>query len=678
MPAFYLQFFRALGVYGFVFFLGAAGVAVWNVWNTNWLPEHLVMVVVFKVLLQMGDFFPSLFISALALAFSFSVRSSDFLKTPDGRIDPVRNINLFFYLALGGAILLLVFQFVAGPLMAQSVERFREEYRMVSHLESQLREAHEREVSRNSSLMEAFAKELADLENRRAELASLRERSQKEARDLGLLVNPQLEKKWNEEIQTLDTALLEKRRHRPLGMDVMDWRENVLIPYAEDDPEALTYQDQLAINQKILLFRPSDERALEAVSLLQKALSGESLKKKFLIPGAGILDGLVSPSSSPFQLLEEAEQDMRLREFYSANAKAFLAYRFYSAPFLRGAAVLDKDFEARVQAVLEQSYREFGRIRETAADVNKIEVARKLETALNDYRVGRYAEAYYALRDLKLWDGENTEVSKFLVLAEQALRKDTLFVEEARELFQMEGSGPMVFLNPLGLTGAKEMVSVGNMVISSRGAWFQDLEILRWDTAGKIILRFKADFGLYSAGEINMNFRHKEDPGITAFPISLVGNLENPRKYRLNVGLSSLELLSRRQYSTTTLSVYDLFNQIQGFKLLGYSTRLLETVVIQRSLESLLLLSMAFFAFWISWFFRSRHLTQAPVGLIFLSIFLPLTVWVLYSLVLWVFSLMVGALIPSLGFYTLLVVLGAGGTGLVILNVILSRMVLVR
>ena len=649
MPKFFPLFLRSLGILAVVFFIGAIGFSVWMVFNANWLPEHLVPAVLQKVLITMGDFFPALYLSALAITFSYTVKSADFFKNGKGGVDTSKNLNSFFYIAIAGALVVLVFQFVLGPVVNQSLKNFQYQYRMVTDLEAKLRVAHEVEEKRFSNRFIEFQAAMNRLEGVRNSIKLEMKNMETATQEKGVFISPKQRQKWVIDLQNVDHEILELNRKKPIKSLDADWQSNILISYDTEDSESLSFEEQLEINKKILFYRPGDKRAREAAGLLQKAILSEKSYEALHLKDMTMQMSHVS-FSNPLDLLEESEVSLGRLEYYKANQLAFLAYKFYHLPTLKNSPI-NPELESRALLVLKKSYEGVKGTSETLSDREEADFFRQMQTALGNYSAGNYVDAYYQLNQLKELKPRDPELLKFFHLSRQEIAKEVIFSGEAEDIFQLKGFGPLVFANPLPQEGVREIVSVESLVPSIRGAFLKDLEVMRWDSQGRIISQFTAPYGLLSNGILNMNFRDEKNSDITFFPQVEKGISEIPLTYPLAVTTQDLEYLGRKSEPVDYLSIYDLFNLKNSLKTLGYGTRLVETLVIVRFMESFLVFTLSFFLLAVSWFFRSKHLTQAPAGLSILSLMLPVVVLVFYKTFIWIFSLLIAFILTVFPFW---------------------------
>jgi len=181
--------------------------------------------------------------------------------------------------------------------------------------------------------------------------------------------------------------------------------------------------------------------------------------------------------------------------------------------------------------------------------------------SMGDYQFQNYLEAYYGFLELHREDPRDQEVAQFWELSRQKAAERTLFSEEMNVLFQVPGSENVVFLNretPL------EVVRIGKLLNTSQGVFVKDLEFLRMDATGEVLLHWTAPYGRWAEDGIDFRVWDKDSP-TPRFPTVLAetaGNEFNPQgtvdppRLVPRVSVRDLELVTAHDPQPQTVGGY--------------------------------------------------------------------------------------------------------------------------
>lgn len=395
------------------------------------------------------------------------------------------------------------------------------------------------------------------------------------------------------------------------------------------------------------------------LQILKAHLDLDEFFKLRALPGVEATSG--DSAATVDQLLERSEAALAggSDQEFQANLWAFQAYRRLMNAADQGRIADTKALE-RAKALVDESW---GRIYEkTLAGDERLKASYffRKGKSLGDYQFQNYLEAYYGFQELHRENPRDAEVTQHWELSRQKVADRVLFHQEMEVLFAVPGSENLVFLNremPI------EVVRIGKLLNTSQGVFVKDLEFLRTDAKGRVLLQWTAPYGRWTEAGIDFRVWDRENPS-PRYPVVLIetpGNEFNPEsavdppKLQPRVTVRDLELVNSDAPQPQTLGTMELLLHGRSIEALGYNSRLFQTEFVVRLATPFAFFVAFLFTFALAWRNRAH---EAGRSWWFLLPLLPLVTEFLVQSFEWAARLTVGGLLHFAGLETTALTLG--------------------
>ena len=395
----------------------------------------------------------------------------------------------------------------------------------------------------------------------------------------------------------------------------------------------------------------------------------------------GVIETVDDPRSTVEELVSKAEQALAAnddREF-QANLWGYQAYRRLINASDQGRP-FDSRWVDRTKAVVDRSWALIYQKTLASDERKKASYFFRKGKSMGDYQFQNYLEAYYGFQELHREDPRDQEVAQFWELSRKKAAERTLFSEEMNVLFQVPGSENVVFLNretPL------EVIRIGKLLNTSQGVFVRDLEFLRMDTAGQVLLHWTAPYGRWAEDGIDFRVWDKDSP-TPRFPTILTetaGNEFNPQglvdppRLLPRVSVRDLELVTAHDPQPQTVGTWDLMIHGRAIEALGYNSRILQTEFITRLAAPFGFFLVFLFLFAATWVHRARDPNRNWRLLVPL---LPLLTEFFVEVGCWAARVSTGGLLQTVGFESTVeiiavTILGASIAGVVSVHLALQK-----
>lgn len=376
---------------------------------------------------------------------------------------------------------------------------------------------------------------------------------------------------------------------------------------------------------------------------------------------------------------EAALADQTMDREYQANLWGVLAYRRMMNSADQGKSINQRDLN-RARLVVDLSWDRIYQKTLAANERLKASYFFRKGKSLGDFQFQNYLEAYYGFQELHRENPHDQEVTQHWELSRQKLAGHVLFQQEMDVLFAVPGSENLVFLNRESPT---EVVRIGRLLNTSQGVFVKDVEFLRFDPKGQVLLHWTAPFGRWEDDGIDFRVWDKEAPK-PAFPVILqetTGNEFNPEgavdppKFVPRVSVQALEVVNSTQPRPQTLGTVDLLIHGQSIEALGYNSRLFQTEFVVRLLAPFGFFVVFWFVLALAWTNRAHEPGRTWW---FLVPLLPLVAEFVVETAGWASRLGVGGLLATTGLEITGLTLGVAFLGLSAAGVILVQRVFHR
>jgi hypothetical protein len=381
------------------------------------------------------------------------------------------------------------------------------------------------------------------------------------------------------------------------------------------------------------------------------------------LPGVAVVP--LDSQSTVDDLLSRAEAALAASDGdqeFQANLWAVQAYRRLMNASDQGKAIDAKSL-ARAKAAVDTSW---GRIYEktlAADERKKASYFFRKGKSLGDFQFENYLEAYYGFQELNRENPGDQEVAQHEALALEKVSGQVLFSQDMDVLFQVPGSENLVFVNRE--TAPWEVIRVGKLLNTSQGVFLRNLEFLRYDTQGNVLLHWTAPYGRWTESGIDFRVWDKELPRplFTQVMVETPGNLFNPNgdvdppRFQPRVTVRDLEVVNADAPLPQTLGTWDLLAHGRSIEVLGYNSRLFQTEFVTRLASPFGFFVAILLVAALAWGHRAHDQGRSWW---FLFPLLPLVAEFIVQTGQWISRLTVGGLLQVLGLEWTVGILAAG------------------
>jgi tetratricopeptide (TPR) repeat protein len=240
------------------------------------------------------------------------------------------------------------------------------------------------------------------------------------------------------------------------------------------------------------------------------------------------------------------------------------------------------------------------------------------------FQRGDYLAAYYHFLQLARRYPDDADAKSYLRLSREQVVKLTYFLDEAERMDPLPGPQGLLFLNNRP-DGAREIVSIGKMVVTTGETFFKDIEVLRI-VSGRVVLHYLAPYGKLEESEtppaaqgqapdsragILLHGIDRQRPGRDSRPNLLAGSLrgEEPR-YLLGLAPRPGELAALRAPGPAGLSrlggvgLDTLWLAREGIGAFGQMESVLSLEILMRLLLPFAFLNLGLLAMAMGWSYR--------------------------------------------------------------------------
>ena len=381
------------------------------------------------------------------------------------------------------------------------------------------------------------------------------------------------------------------------------------------------YASALSYYDLYLVIDPENTEVLEAKSRTQSQLYGRR-KQEALAYQASESEVSISSlrDTNAHELIEKAREYYNKEDYYSAHYYATLAQRMDST-----------DLESRRIAAI--AWEKIASLEPTGSDREAaILFGRKKEgyTALIN---GDYITAYYIFNELKQVYPNDPDIISYLSKSKEGVAKVSFFLDEAEKIDPFPGVEKILFINDTE-DGSREIVSIGKMVETDEGVFFQHIEAIQFQPDGKVIYHLHAPYGKLIENHINMSGIHRLNKDQREFPVYYAGfrHGELDTLLPLRASLDNLSNLRVGVQTARQMSLDALWQVREVLARYGYIKKYLDREIIVRILYPFCFLILSLLSISIGWTYRTRYLSRPSLlSFLFIPIF-PLIITMLTSL----------------------------------------------
>jgi hypothetical protein len=417
--------------------------------------------------------------------------------------------------------------------------------------------------------------------------------------------------------------------------------------------------------ERYLSIDPRNQRVLDLRDELRRRLAAAPSEKPRPEPQPAPRIQDLSTGKSSLQLLRLAQGFFDREDYFSANYYATLA------------AQLDPSRQdaARLAARAWEKIRSRGFSREQRVEA---QFYRQKMLGYQLYQSQDYLGSYYHFLDLQKQKPGDPDVVRFLTWSRAKVSQEIFFLDEARAADLLPGTQDLLFVNPRE-DGARELVSIGRMAAGPEGAFFRNIEVLRFG-GGSPPYHYLARYGKLKASEASQGQQgagvrldvllhgiDRQIRGRDLLPRILEGSARpgsrTPR-YLLELAPSREELEalvapgSGAQDNLAGVSLTALWQARRNAGRYGQIEAFLAQELLMRLLLPFAFLNLGLLAMAVGWSYRFVSVGRRPVlAYLFLPVF-PVAASLLYSLYLRAHRILLGYALLAWQFRTALIALG--------------------
>ena len=421
---------------------------------------------------------------------------------------------------------------------------------------------------------------------------------------------------------------------------------------AEEAMEAGDRETALLNYQRYLAIDEGNRAIMELVNGIQMEIIAEVPEERQ--KAASDLESMrikdLAEGKAPYELFEMAAGFYEQEDYFSAHYYARLAFQL--DPSLQDARRLAANANEKI----------------SSKDLSKLEDKEKqlFERKREGYKYfagEEYFRAFHIFRELRENYPNDADVISYLQKSQDRLRKETFFLDEAKEIDTLPGPTDLLFINHRE-EGEREIVYLGKLAGTGAGTFCKDIEVMRFNPQG-LLYHYYAEYGKLRDGSINLHGVDRSSAGGQSLPRYLSGAIRLrteslPNMLTLTPVLEQLPSLKAGKVASATaasigfFSLWQVRSQIEKF---GYMESFISEEILRRILLPFSFLVLCLLSVAIGWRFQARLYGRAHwILFVFMPLF-PLVAVSLTSLYLTAQRIILSFVLLRLGFSLALVVL---------------------
>lgn len=379
------------------------------------------------------------------------------------------------------------------------------------------------------------------------------------------------------------------------------------------------------------------------------------------------------PKAVPVPPIDAGENAQTLVE----RAQVALARKdWFSAHYYAQAAAALDPRRTDAQRIASQAWDAISGAAAPPTDPQKAEFAQQKKDAYTLLVSGNPLAAYYRFLALKVKYPNDKDIATYLAKAATDITQTTFFLDEATSLETLPGTQDILYVNRIG-GGVSEAVSIGKMVtLPDGGAYFYDIEAIRYTTAGAVAWHFSAQYGKrlanaggapsdgsaqVSASSILMHAVDRNSPRLQFLPVYLQGARPPAEKDTLLLAptMEELRALSSHTDALAVMDVTELWRLRVRLGTFGLSRQALTIEMTMKMVMPFIFLVLSMLAVGLGWAFRARARGRVPLASALLVPLVPAVLAVLTLLYVYAHRVITGFVVLAFGLTTAFIVLGA-------------------
>jgi len=267
-------------------------------------------------------------------------------------------------------------------------------------------------------------------------------------------------------------------------------------------------------------------------------------------------------------------------------------------------------------------------------------------------------QAYYLLAGLEEEYPRDTDVRRYLQIAQEQVEAQAVFRDEVEQALSLPGVLDIVFVNRR-TADRTELVSIGKLVETPSGIFAQQVEAIEFTNSGRPTYRVRSNYARFIDGHFVFTILDRGAGGQIIDPVISVGSAtrQNPGLLELSPAAAELSTIADLSRNPESASLTGL---LQGSELLdryGILTTPLQVELFQRLLSPVTFVVLSLFCVGLGWRFRSKYLHMPPLLTLAVVPVLPLVLVPLHQLILYGERVVLSAVLLSAGFSLAIVLL---------------------
>lgn len=308
----------------------------------------------------------------------------------------------------------------------------------------------------------------------------------------------------------------------------------------------------------------------------------------------------------------DAVEPGTIQDFVDRASAALRSEDYSSAHYLATIArALDETNEeaARIAAEALQRLRDVAPDEEETAEAT---LYRSILAAKAAYDDGRTVEAYYRFRDLNDANPGNADITRYLAEVRQAVRELAVFSDELPAVLTTAGTGSFSFVNGRSAEFT-EIVSIGKLVGLRAGVYAHQVELFRFDSAGRRLLHVRSDFGKIRDDSMILTISDREGPAGEIRPMVIHGQTEIDGVITLGPSADELWLLGVAFSDPEGATIPELIRTSRTADQYGLVPEPVQAELLHRLSVPFQFLVLSIITLGFAWRYRSRYLASPPV-----------------------------------------------------------------